>query len=320
MQLLERLGYREQHGCYRHPARQAVFCGDLIDRGPQIPDVLHLVRTMVEQEAARTVMGNHEFNAIAWHTPRPDSSDQFFRSHTAHRQRQHQATLDQMTASEIADAVAWFRTLPVAVDLNGLRVVHACWDPAGISVIRDACDSTDPFGTAFLNRALTTHDDPLGQALDTVLKGPELRLPDGHTITDAEGRCRTHVRIRWFESPDGRSIGDYAFPKMPDLRHVPLPDRVPARPYPKTDPPLFVGHYWLRRSDIPLLRPNLACLDLSVAKNGFLCAYRFDGETVLSADRLVRVPARSRRLQAGSPVRSSHEQSIVHRDSRGPDA
>lgn len=32
--LLTRLGYRETRGAWRHPDRQAIFVGDLIDRGP----------------------------------------------------------------------------------------------------------------------------------------------------------------------------------------------------------------------------------------------------------------------------------------------
>src|SRR6185503_16255305 len=40
--------------------RQAVFLGDLIDRGPNAPDVLRLVMGMVEQGTALCVPGNHE--------------------------------------------------------------------------------------------------------------------------------------------------------------------------------------------------------------------------------------------------------------------
>jgi hypothetical protein len=37
--------------------------------------------------------------------------------------------------------------------------------------------------------------------------------------------------------------------------------------------------------------PNVACLDYSVAKGGFLCAYRWDGEQKLTSERLVWVAA-----------------------------
>ena len=46
---------------YRHPdGRQAVFVGDLVDRGPRILDTLRIVRNMVEAGSGWCVMGNHE--------------------------------------------------------------------------------------------------------------------------------------------------------------------------------------------------------------------------------------------------------------------
>ena len=46
---------------YRHPdGRQAVFVGDLVDRGPDTPGVLRLVMGMVGDGDALCVCGNHE--------------------------------------------------------------------------------------------------------------------------------------------------------------------------------------------------------------------------------------------------------------------
>jgi polynucleotide kinase-phosphatase len=46
---------------YRHPdGRQAVFVGDLVDRGPRVLDTLRIVRNMVEAGSGWSVMGNHE--------------------------------------------------------------------------------------------------------------------------------------------------------------------------------------------------------------------------------------------------------------------
>jgi Calcineurin-like phosphoesterase len=67
--LLGRLGYHEHGGVYSHPERRATFVGDLIDRGPAIGEVLEIVSDMVHADSAQIVMGNHEFNALAFHTP-----------------------------------------------------------------------------------------------------------------------------------------------------------------------------------------------------------------------------------------------------------
>ena len=47
--LLEQMGYRRLNGVWQHPRRQALFLGDIIDRGPRIREAMHLVRDMVEQ-------------------------------------------------------------------------------------------------------------------------------------------------------------------------------------------------------------------------------------------------------------------------------
>jgi hypothetical protein len=51
-----------------HPDRQAIFVGDLIDRGPRQVESVEIVRSMVDAGAAQIAMGNHEFNAIAYAT------------------------------------------------------------------------------------------------------------------------------------------------------------------------------------------------------------------------------------------------------------
>jgi len=42
------------------PGRRAIFVGDLVDRGPRVPDVLRLVMSMVAAGQALCVLGNHE--------------------------------------------------------------------------------------------------------------------------------------------------------------------------------------------------------------------------------------------------------------------
>jgi protein phosphatase len=65
-QLLTALGYQLERDAggravgARHPARRAIFVGDLVDRGPDTPGVLRLVMGMVTAGAALCVAGNHE--------------------------------------------------------------------------------------------------------------------------------------------------------------------------------------------------------------------------------------------------------------------
>jgi len=85
---------------YRHPSRSVIFVGDLIDRGPRQLATVDLVRRMVEAGSARCVMGNHEFNAIAWATPNPENPGEFLRPHGKKGNlQQHQAFLSEVEGS-----------------------------------------------------------------------------------------------------------------------------------------------------------------------------------------------------------------------------
>lgn len=71
VQLLEKLGYAVE-GTDADPSvtapagRQAVFLGDLVDRGPASPAVLRLVMSMVEAGDALCVPGNHDVKLVRW--------------------------------------------------------------------------------------------------------------------------------------------------------------------------------------------------------------------------------------------------------------
>jgi protein phosphatase len=65
--LLRELGWQvsEEELKAQHPeGRQAVFLGDLVDRGPAVPAVMRLVMSMVESGAALCVPGNHDIKLV----------------------------------------------------------------------------------------------------------------------------------------------------------------------------------------------------------------------------------------------------------------
>jgi protein phosphatase len=73
--LLRRLGYgvelagagAERRALTSAPeGRRAVFVGDLVDRGPNSPDVLRIVMSMVEAGQALCVPGNHDVKFLRW--------------------------------------------------------------------------------------------------------------------------------------------------------------------------------------------------------------------------------------------------------------
>ena len=150
VQLLEAMDYRKHAEVYAHPERKVIFLGDFIDRGPKIREVLQIVRPMVEKGHALAVMGNHELNALAFHTKHPDNPQMYLRERSDKNIRQHCATMTQLDSKAIADALAWFRTLPMWLDLDGLRVVHACWDEQAIGTVGQALQEHGGISTCFL--------------------------------------------------------------------------------------------------------------------------------------------------------------------------
>jgi diadenosine tetraphosphatase ApaH/serine/threonine PP2A family protein phosphatase len=291
--LLEQMGYRKVNGVYQHSRRQAVFIGDIIDRGPRIREALHLVRGMVERGSARIVMGNHEYNALGYCTrAREGSGRSYLREHNPRHDRLIRETLDQFEAypDEWAEFLQWFYTIPLFIDDENFRAVHACWDGELIEEFKRV-QGGDRIDEDFLHASADINSFA-GQVMDTLLRGTDLRLPNGLSITGRDGYVRKFFRTKfWAENP--RTYADVVF--QPD----PLPAEVAARPlseeerkqlisYPLDAPPVFVGHYWMEGTPAPL-RQNVACIDFSAVKYGKLVAYRMDGERVLSKDNFVWV-------------------------------
>lgn len=294
--LLEMLGYdRRRGGVYSHPERQAVFVGDLIDRGPKIVETLQIVRDMVDAGRARCVMGNHEFNALAYHTRHPEEPDRFLRKHDVRGGKnvgQHYQTLRQLSAGELYEVLDWFRGLPLWLDLGELRVVHACWDEAAIDRIQTTWNAEDGVTPDFLTEATNPETD-LFDAVEDVLKGKELLLPEGVYFHDKDGHLRRKLRVKWYESPANQTFHTYAFESDSDFPSDPVPEEIVQKitPYDRDQPPVFFGHYWLHGERPAPLADNVACLDYSVAKGGRLCAYRWNGEQKLSKENFAHVPA-----------------------------
>lgn len=284
--LLTRLGYVERFGVYRHPHRKAIFLGDFIDRGPGQREVLDVVRAMVDEGHALAVMGNHELNALAYHTPHPDAPDNHLRPHSQKNAAQHRAFLEAFEddPAGLADTLDWFYGLPLWLDLDELRVIHAAWHPAAMDWVSPRLMPERTLTQSLLVES-TREGSPAFEAVETLLKGVEAPLPEGVAYHDKGGHLRRAARVKWWLAPEGRSwrsmllVPAQTAARLPE---TPLPPEF-SPGYPAEAPPVFIGHYWLRGSPAPLTR-NVACLDYSVAlPGGKLAAYRWDGESQLDA-------------------------------------
>lgn len=301
--LLRALGYRNTAGAWRHSDRQAIFVGDFIDRGPAQIRSVDIARRMVDAGSALAVMGNHELNAIAWHTHDPRRPGQYLRSRDNAKwgeknRQQHAAFLaevehDPALHSEIID---WFLTLPLWIDLPALYVVHACWHHSFMKWLAPHLHRG-----RYLTRELMVPatDEPENEsekddgtpsvfkAVECLTKGIEVPLPAGHEFRDKDGIVRNRVRVRWWdERADTFRKAAMLSPEeregLPD-RLLPIHARVSA-----VSKPVFFGHYWL--TGTPSLQSARAvCLDYSAGKGGPLVAYRFDSEPELVSEHFLWV-------------------------------
>ena len=268
------LGYRQKAGTWRHPdpERSCVFLGDFIDRGPENRDVIDIVRRMVDAGTARAIMGNHELNAIHFHTMNPETGAAL-RPHSEKNLRQHGSFLAEFPLDEprTREVIDWMKSLPLFLELEGFRVVHACWNDSAIAALR----AHAPGGILSEDQLIRAADkaDVLYGPVETTTKGPELALPAGYTITDKDGTERREVRVKWW-NPTPADWADIAI-SVPNLDELPaeaLPPGIVADAYSPDARPVFFGHYWLDGTP-ELQAPNALCLDYSAGKDGPLVSY-----------------------------------------------
>lgn len=291
VELLLRLGYRKKDGVYHHAERKAIFVGDVIDRGPRIRESLAIVKSMVDQGAAHCILGNHEFNAVAYTTVvnNEDADSRFLRIHDTRNNRLIQDTLTQFAPypEEWRLYLDWFKTLPLFIEHEGFRVVHACWHEASVRYLQNYTGK-QVVRLIDILPGILTGNAALLKALDRLTRGTSLKFPDDRFILSRDGIKRTIFRTKfWAREP--QTYQDVVF--QPD----PLPSDLSERKLSETEmkkilyysdeaKPVFFGHYWLKGRPKPQ-KPNVACLDYSAVKYGRLAAYCWDGESMLSKDK-----------------------------------
>ncbi len=230
-------------------------------------------------------MGNHEYNAVQFHTSHPDEPGEYLRERNPKNIAQHRAVLEEIERrpGDWQDMLDWFRTLPLAMEGETWRCVHACWHPQHLDALARRGDGWYLPEDRWL--ASTRKGEPEHHAVETVLKGPELELKEGASFLDKGGQRRRHARIAWWQpSPD--TLGEaLLFQNVPQGLNTDARYDNPDHPgYPEDAKPVFFGHYW-RNGLIQPERPNAVCLDYSVGKGDRLVAYRHGGSPTILKDR-----------------------------------
>lgn len=130
LELIKNMGYDKDGN---HPDnRKLIFIGDLCDRGPDSPSVILLVKKLIKNGNAQAILGNHELNLLQLKAK--DGAGWFF------KERQYKDKsyapfniMDDEGKNEIYD---FLKSLPLALENEDLRIVHATWDSEKINEVK----------------------------------------------------------------------------------------------------------------------------------------------------------------------------------------
>lgn len=287
--LLLKMGYVKINGSFSHPSRKAVFVGDFINRGSEIRKTIKIIRSMVEAGNAFTVLGNHEINAIIFHLKDKQGSllvkepSKYFLSIFK--------TVNEYSVGSLAwkEDLKWMRSLPLYLDLGGIRVVHACWSNKAIKV----ADSIYEDGKIKKKVFRTIHkktNSEIAKSIWLLTKGVNLKMPSDLRVVNNKGVSPRSIRMRWWDQTKGKTFKQLCFDSKFSLPNYTVPKEIlpETYPYPHDAPLIFFGHY-CRGNGSNIIKPNVCCVDSCVTGTGKLTAYQWKGEKVLSMNNLVHV-------------------------------
>lgn len=285
------MGYEKKKSYYFHSERKAIFVGDFTNRGTEIRPTVTLIRQMVEEGAAFAILGNHEINNILYHL-KNEIKEPLLREIGKRYSSVSQTNIEYKPYPEEWKSVrAWLRTLPLFLEFEGLRIVHAYWSDAHINLIRAEVPQDKIPKKIF--RDLVLHPEtPLSQAILQSTRGIHMVLPRDLKIYDHRNRFHRFFRIKWWQSPEGQTFNEWSFESKFHLPRYTIPPEIypDFEIYPESAPPVFFGHYCLGRGP-EVIAPNLCCVDACVTMRHTLAAYRWNGERELTPDNLVVVTA-----------------------------
>ena len=131
--LLLHLGY-DDYGA--HPrGRRLIFVGDLCDRGPDSPDVIKFVSALVERDLAQCVLGNHELNLLC--EAHKDGNGWYFDNNHDHIDGKF-LNSRSLHSDDRKSVRSFLSSLPLALQRDDLRIVHAAWHQPSIDGIRQS--------------------------------------------------------------------------------------------------------------------------------------------------------------------------------------
>ena len=278
--LLHVMGYNLKG---EHPEqRKLIFVGDLCDRGQNSVAVIQQVKILMERGHAYCVLGNHELNLLnqsyregnGWYFGSPHMDD-------------HKSFYSVPATPEDQQWILQFlQTLPIALESDQIRVVHACWDIHSIQQLKSLdkphlCEAYEHFvqqTQQHINDAgITEQACQEAEQFREALTDPNSDIPWLKYLAQKEWIEQMYNPIKVLTS-GAEYMTDKPLYAGGKWR---MKDRLPWWEDYHEDIPVIIGHYW-RKFDLaevktglfqqidPLQwfghKQNVFCVDYSVGK------------------------------------------------------
>jgi hypothetical protein len=241
--LLKKLGY--DHNGSHADKRKLVFVGDLIDRGPDSPGVLRLVKRLVDSGNAQCITGNHELNAVRDQKEQNRSGEGWW---YGRKEAGYQSVIVDPDEKERI-LLPFLRGLPGAVEREDLRVIHACWHDPSVEKLRTTSTVIEAFKEE--EKELRPKLKKMGEKLRTmwiergltseILKNPQRKvefIPELAAFDEAN-QMGNAVKVATSGMELAAEESFYASGKWRMVRRFPWWNQYEG-------PPVIVGHYWRR--------------------------------------------------------------------------
>ncbi len=258
--LLDLLGYDADGN---HPeGRRLVFVGDLVDRGPDSVSVLRTVMRLVRSGNAQAVLGNHELNLL-----RDDEKPDNLWFTAPEKTGKHPAR--NITPEFRAEVEAFLNSLPLVLERDDLRVVHACWNGNAVADLlasdtvseRPVAGVYDAYEKAMVDKLrkdgwMERCRDEYRKYADRIVDPDwEPEFLEAKATVDSSGQMGNPVAIL---TSGEEGITDEPFWAGGKWRMV---DRIKWWERYTDDVPVVFGHYWRRVGEaskaIPEFGPDL---------------------------------------------------------------
>jgi len=284
--LLTELGYQKTKSGYSHPERKAIFVGDFISRGPEIRKTIRIVRSMVENGNAYAILGNHEINAIIYYLKfknkgmQAKTPNKYFPALFK--------TIEEFprNSEELTGHLNWLCSLPLFLEIEGFRVVHACWSQDAIDFFKKIPERK--IKKKMFRELVQNPKSDFSKNIWTLTKGIDFKMPGDLKLINNKGVCSRSFRLRWWENPSGKTFEELSFDSKFVLPSYTIPEQLLPETfvYPENAPVLFLGHY-SRFNGPHIIKPNICCVDSCVIKSKKITAYRWSGEKSLLKENLI---------------------------------